>query len=107
MDGHLHPGYAMNWNTSVQYQLSTNNIFKFTYQGSAGVDLVESWNNNVFPTSFGANNPALRAAAFAAPQNYLPYPSVRRHQLHVEHRALHLSLREPSSSRNATRKVWC
>ncbi len=35
---------------------------------------MESWNVNVFPTSFGANNPALRAAAFAAPQNYLPYP---------------------------------
>ncbi|MGA8594975.1 MAG: TonB-dependent receptor [Bryobacteraceae bacterium] len=74
MDSHLHPGYAMNWNASVQYQLSTNNILKLTYQGSAGVDLVESWNVNVFPTSFGANNPALRAAAFAAPQNYLPYP---------------------------------
>ena len=74
MDSHLHPGYAMNWNGSVQYQLSNNNILKLTYQGSAGVDLVESWNNNVFPTSFGANNPALRAAAFAAPQNYLPFP---------------------------------
>jgi hypothetical protein len=44
------------------------------YQGSAGVHLVESWNVNVFPTDFGANNPALQAAAFAAPQNYLPYP---------------------------------
>ena len=29
---------------------------------------------NVFPTDFGAHNPALQAAAFAAPQNYLPYP---------------------------------
>jgi hypothetical protein len=74
MDSHLHPGYAMNWNASLQYQLSANNILKFTYQGSAGVDLVESYNVNVFPTSFGANNPTLRAAAFAAPQNYLPYP---------------------------------
>ena len=63
----------MNWNASLQYQLSNNNILKFTYQGSAGVDLIESWNVNVFGTSFGANNPALRAAAFAAPQNYLPY----------------------------------
>ncbi len=74
MDGNLHPGYAMNWNTSIQYQLSNNNILKLTYQGSAGVDLIESWNTNLFGTSFGANNPALRAAAFAAPQNYLPYP---------------------------------
>ena len=74
MDGNLHPGYVMNWNASVQYQFSTNNLLKLTYQGSAGVHLVESWNINVFPTSFGANNPALQAAAFAAPQNYLPYP---------------------------------
>lgn len=74
LDGNLHPGYVMNWNASVQYQLGTNNLVKLTYQGSAGVDLVESWNVNVFPTSFGANNPALRAAAFAATQNYLPYP---------------------------------
>jgi hypothetical protein len=73
MDGNLHPGYVMNWNAGLQYQLGTNNLLKLTYQGSAGVDLVESWNINVFPTSFGANNPALRAAAFAAPQNYLPY----------------------------------
>jgi hypothetical protein len=73
MDGNLHPGYAMNWNVSLQYQLGLNNLLKFTYQGSAGVDLVESWNVNVFPTSFGANNPALRASAFAAPQNYLPF----------------------------------
>lgn len=73
MDTNLHPGYAMNWNASLQYQVGINNLLKFTYQGSAGVDLVESWNVNVFPTSLGANNPALRAAAFAAPQNYLPY----------------------------------
>jgi len=73
MDGNLHPGYVMNWNASVQYQLSTNHLLKLTYQGSAGVDLVESWNRNLFPTSFGANNPALRASAFAAPQNYLPF----------------------------------
>jgi len=73
MDTNLHPGYVMNWNLSLQYQLGQNNLLKFTYQGSAGVDLVESWNNNVFPTSLGANNPALRAAAFSAPQNYLPY----------------------------------
>ena len=73
MDGNLHPGYVMNWNLSAQYQVGVNSLVKLTYQGSAGVDLVESWNVNVFPTSLGANNPALRAAAFAAPQNYLPF----------------------------------
>jgi hypothetical protein len=73
MDPNLHPGYVMNWNATVQYQVSTNSMLAFVYQGSAGVHLVESWNINAFPTDFGANNPALQAAAFAATQNYLPY----------------------------------
>ena len=74
MDGNLRPGYVMNWNTTLEYQVSTNNLLKLIYQGSAGVHLVESWNVNAFPTDFGANNPALQAAAFSATQNYLPYP---------------------------------
>jgi hypothetical protein len=74
MDGNLRPGYVMNWNTTLEYQLGTNNLLKVMYQGSAGVHLVESWNINVLPTDYGADNPSLRAAAFAAPQNYLPYP---------------------------------
>ncbi len=73
MDGKLHPGYVANWNLSAEYQVSANHLLKFLYQGSAGVHLVEGWNVNVFPTSYGADNPTLRAAAFAATQNYLPY----------------------------------
>ena len=45
-----------------------------TYQGSAGVGLINNWEYNTFPIDFGANDPALRAAAFAAPQNYRPFP---------------------------------
>jgi Carboxypeptidase regulatory-like domain/TonB dependent receptor/TonB-dependent Receptor Plug Domain len=74
MDGNLHPGYVMNWNVTAEYQFGANNLVKLMYQGSAGIDLVESWNINLFPTSFGAGNPALQNAVFAAPQNYLPYP---------------------------------
>jgi hypothetical protein len=73
MDGNLHPGYVMNWNATAEYQFSPNNLLRVMYQGSAGVHLIESWNVNVFPNDFGANNPALQAAAFAAPQNYLPF----------------------------------
>jgi hypothetical protein len=73
LDPSLHPGYVMNWNLTVEYQVSANNLFKLFYQGSAGVHLVESWNINAFPTDFGATNPALQAAAFANPQAYLPY----------------------------------
>jgi len=73
MDGNLHPGYVANWNVTAEYQLSNNNLVKLMYQGSAGNHLVESWNINVFPTDFGAGNTALQTAAFATPQNYLPY----------------------------------
>jgi hypothetical protein len=74
MDSKLNPGYVMNWNTSIEFQVSANNLLKFIYQGSAGVHLVENWNQNAFPTDFGAGNPVLQNAAFAALQNYLPYP---------------------------------
>ena len=37
MDGNLHPGYVANWNATVEYQASANNLLKFMYQGSAGV----------------------------------------------------------------------
>jgi hypothetical protein len=74
LDPNLHPGYVMSWNATVEYQVNAKNLLKLFYQGSAGVDLAESWNINAFPTSFGQGNPALQAAAFAATQNYLPYP---------------------------------
>ena len=73
-DPNLRNPYTMNWDLSTQYQLSRTYVIELLYQGSAGVGLIESWNVNAFPVDFGANNPALRAAAFAAPQNYLPYP---------------------------------
>jgi hypothetical protein len=74
LDPNLHPGYVINWNTTIEYQISANNLIKAFYSGSSGVDLLETWNVNAFAPDFGANNPTLRAAAFAAPQNYLPYP---------------------------------
>jgi hypothetical protein len=74
MDGALHPGYVMNWNATAEYQISPNALIKLIYQGSSGVHLVETWNVNAFPPDYGAGNPALQTAVFAAPQNYLPYP---------------------------------
>jgi hypothetical protein len=74
-DPNLRNPYTMNWDLSTQYQLSRTYVLEFLYQGSAGVGLIEDWNINVFPVDYGANNPALRAAAYAAPQNYLPFPN--------------------------------
>ena len=78
LDPNLHPGYVMNWNLTAEFQATRNDLIKIFYQGSAGVDLVESWNINAFPTDFGAGNPALQSAALAATQNYLPYPQFGR-----------------------------
>ena len=73
MDPHLHPGYVMNWNATVEYQMSTNNLLKLYYSGSSGVDLVNSWNINTLPYNFGAGT-ALQQAAFTNPVPYLPFP---------------------------------
>ena len=74
MDPNLRPGYVMNWNATVEYQISTYDVLKLSYQGSAGVHLAETWNINAIPPDYGAGNPALQQAAFAATQLYLPYP---------------------------------
>ena len=91
LDPTLHPGYVLNWNATVEYQISTNNLLKVFYSGSAGVHLVESWNINAFPTNFGADNPALQAAAFANTQAYLPYPQFGsiNHMANTGHSSYH------------------
>ncbi len=73
-DPNLRNPYSLNWNLSIQHQLTPTYLLEMMYQGSAGVGLIERWQANTFPIDFGADNPALRAAAFARPQNYRPYP---------------------------------
>src|SRR5262245_23180460 len=73
-DPNLRNPYAMNWNLTIQRELRSNYLVELSYQGSAGVGLINNWEYNTFPLDLGANDPALRAAAFAAPQNYRPYP---------------------------------
>lgn len=74
-DPNLRNPYTLNWDLSLQYQISRTYVVEVLYQGSAGVGLIEAWNANTFPIDLGANNPTLRAAAFAAPQNYRPFPN--------------------------------
>jgi hypothetical protein len=73
-DANLRNPYVLNWNVSVQRQLSKVYVVELMYQGSAGVGLVENWNINTFPIDYGSGNPALQASVLAAPQNYRPYP---------------------------------
>jgi hypothetical protein len=72
-DPALRNPYVLNWNFSVQYEFSTDMLLELSYQGSSGVGLIERWQYNTFPIDFAANDPALRAAAFARPQNYRPH----------------------------------
>lgn len=74
-DPKLRNPYVLNWNLSVQRELTSSYMLELGYQGSAGVGLIERWEFNTFPVDFAANDPALRAKVFAAPQNYRPYPN--------------------------------
>ena len=106
MDPNLHPGYVMNWNATVEYQISANNMLKLIYQGSAGVDLVESWNINAFPH---ISAPTIRrcSGGVRGDAELSALSAVRQHQPDVQYGSLHLPRRARCSSRSATRRVWC
>ncbi|MGH9661346.1 MAG: hypothetical protein ACRD96_22560, partial [Bryobacteraceae bacterium] len=71
-DPNLRNPYVLNWNTSVQYQMTTNYLVEGIYQASAGVGLLERWETNTFPADFGRGDAALQARVFAAAQNFRP-----------------------------------
>jgi hypothetical protein len=73
-DPNLQNPTVKNWNVSVQFEAADNYLLEFMYQGAAGSGLIERWEINTFPVDFGKDDPALRAAAFRAPQDFRPYP---------------------------------
>jgi hypothetical protein len=73
-DPNLQNPHVKNWNVSVQFEAADNYMLEFMYQGAAGSGLIERWEINTFPVDFGKDDPALRAAAFRAPQDFRPYP---------------------------------
>jgi hypothetical protein len=72
-DPNLRNPYSMTWNAGVQYEVKRDYLLEVTYQGSAGVALVENWQSNLFPIDFGTGNPTLQAQVLAASQNYRPF----------------------------------
>ncbi|MFN7923935.1 MAG: TonB-dependent receptor [Bryobacteraceae bacterium] len=72
-DPKLRNPYVMNWNASIQRDLSRNLLIDVSYQGSSGVGLIERWELNTFPVDYFANDPAQRDRVFAASQNFRPY----------------------------------
>ena len=74
-DPNLRNPYVLNWQSSIQYQVSQNYLVEGSYQGSAGIGLLERWNINTFPIDFGKGNPTLQNQVLAASQNFRPYPN--------------------------------
>jgi hypothetical protein len=73
-DPNLRNPYVMNWNASIQYEFMPDYLLDFSYQGSAGVGLVENWQINTFPVDFAAGNPALQNQVLARAQDFRPFP---------------------------------
>ncbi|MFN3322748.1 MAG: carboxypeptidase regulatory-like domain-containing protein [Bryobacteraceae bacterium] len=73
-DPNLRNAYSMNWNINIQRALSRNYLLETSYQGSAGVGLIERWNINTFPIDFAVNDLALRSQVLARPQDFRPFP---------------------------------
>ena len=73
-DQNLRNPYTLNWNGSAQFEFTRDYLIELSYQGSAGVGLVERWQYNTFPVDFASGNPTLQNQVFAAAQNYRPFP---------------------------------
>jgi hypothetical protein len=65
--------YTMNWNYSIQYEFVRDYLLEFSYQGSAGVGLIERWQLNTFPVDIAAGNPVLQNQINAQAQNFRPH----------------------------------
>jgi hypothetical protein len=73
LDPGLRSPYVMNWNTTFQYQLASSWLVEASYQGSAGVKLLNSWNINAIPPNV-STNVAVLTAMYQNSQPYKPFP---------------------------------
>ncbi len=66
----------MTWNLALQYQLRRNLLLEVSYDGSAGIGLIETPNYNVLPQNYDAGNPTLLAQVAGSNQQFFrPYPN--------------------------------
>jgi hypothetical protein len=73
-DPNLRNPYAMNWNATYQYQFLPTWMVELSYQGSAGVGLLEAWDINTVPLNI-STDPAVLQSAYQNYQNYRPFPN--------------------------------
>ncbi len=75
-DPNLRSPYVMNWSAGFQYELTRTLMMNLTYQATAGVGLVRSWNINEIPLSISlGGDRALQDKVYLAQQNYKIYPN--------------------------------
>jgi hypothetical protein len=72
-DPNMRAPYVMNWNAGFQRQLGRDFLLEFTYQGSAGVGLLNRWDINTIPLDI-STDPAQLETIRRSSQNYRPYP---------------------------------
>jgi hypothetical protein len=74
IDPNLTNARAMNWNATYQWQFAPNWLLDLSYQGSAGLGLLEGWNINTVPLNVSTNLATLNTI-FQSYQNYRPFPN--------------------------------
>ena len=72
-DPNMRMPYIMNWNGSLQWQFSSTALVELSYQGSAGVGLLNRWDINAIPLNI-STDPAQLEIIRRSAQNYKPYP---------------------------------
>lgn len=72
-DPNMRLPYIMNWSAGMQWGFANNWLAELTYQGSAGVGLLNAWDVNTVPLNI-SNDPARLQQIFQATQNFKPYP---------------------------------
>jgi len=71
-DPNIRMPYVMNWNGGFQWQFRPTMLAEFSYQGSAGVGLLNRWDINAIPLNV-SSDPAELERIRRASQNFRPY----------------------------------
>jgi len=73
LDPNIRSPYIMNWSGGIQWEFLNNLLLETTYQGSAGVGLLNNWDINAIPLNISTDYATLDNIRRNA-QNYKPYP---------------------------------
>ena len=73
-DPNMRTPYVMSWSGGLQWQFKTSWLLDASYQGSAGVKLMNAWNINVQPINWFPTDTARLDAIRIGFQSFKPYP---------------------------------